>query len=205
MTDTSTAAVTRLLENVTPGPWHVDGPLWNQIIWSSSDNRVCFMAHTSGLDDARDLATAAFIAAARDLVPALLAERDALQAEVARLSTPPDDAETAALVEAYRSCAKSLEHQPGLVAKELRRHHEATADALTRLSHALAAEKAKREAMEGELRSVEIDLFEAEDKFHIASFYITDEQTRQCVMDRVMWMAKAGRRARATLAKYGSK
>lgn len=86
MTDTSTAAVTRLLENVTPGPWHVDGPLWNKIIWSSSDNRVCFMAHTSGLDDARDLATAAFIAAARELVPALLAERDALQAEVARLS-----------------------------------------------------------------------------------------------------------------------
>ena len=75
-------------------------------------------------------------------------------AEVARLSTAPDDAEVAALVEAYRSCAKSLEHQPGLVAKELRRHHEATADALTRLSHALADEKAKREAMEEALAKV---------------------------------------------------
>lgn len=79
------------------------------------------------------------------------------------------------------------------------------ANALTRQAHALAAETVKREAMEAELRSVEIDLFEAEDKFHVASFFISDEQTRQCVMDRVKWMAKAGSRVRATLAKHGSK
>ena len=77
------------------------------------------------------------------------------------------------------------------------------ADALTRLSHALAAETAKREAMEVALRTVETDLAEAEDKFHIASFYISDEQTKTCVMDRVKWMAKAGSRVRATLAQHG--
>ena len=148
--DTSTAAVTRLLENVTPGPWHVDGPLWNQIIWSSSDNRVCFMAHTSGLDDARDLATAAFIAAARDLVPALLAERDAALAEVARLSTPPDDAEVAELVAELGEPLVIIEGYSAdyVDTDDVRERMGKAADALTRLSHAHAAEKDKRDGME---------------------------------------------------------
>ena len=84
MTDTTTQAVTALLDGVTPGPWHFDGQAWNLIVWSSNENRVCFMAHSNGLDDDRDFATAAFIAAARDLVPALLAERDALAHDIAR-------------------------------------------------------------------------------------------------------------------------
>lgn len=79
--DTSTEAVERLLDGVTQGPWQVDGPSWNQIIWSSNGNRVCFMAHSSGLNVVGDLAAASFIAAARDLVPALLAERDRLLKE----------------------------------------------------------------------------------------------------------------------------
>lgn len=91
--DTSREAVERLLEGVTPGPWEADGPNWNQIIWSSAGNRVCFMAHSNGLDVARDTATARFIAASRDLVPALLAERDAALAEVSRLTAERDEAD----------------------------------------------------------------------------------------------------------------
>ena len=52
MVDTSTEAVTKLLDEVTPGDWFSDG------------YRV---------ED--------FIPAARDLVPAMLAERDALRRE----------------------------------------------------------------------------------------------------------------------------
>lgn len=50
----------------TPGPWYVDGPPSNQIVWSDAENRVCFMAHTDGEDDERDIATARLIAAAPD-------------------------------------------------------------------------------------------------------------------------------------------
>lgn len=55
----------------TPGPWTVDGPPWSQIVWSSADNRVCFLSHTNGLDDDRDIATGRLIAAAPDLADAL--------------------------------------------------------------------------------------------------------------------------------------
>ena len=75
------------LEGATPGPWHVYGnDPWNMTVNSSVDNRVCFMAHSNGLNDERDEANARLIAAARDLVPdmadrieALTAERDALR------------------------------------------------------------------------------------------------------------------------------
>jgi len=82
MTDISKEAVTQMLEGVTDGPWEVDGPPWNQIIWSSAENRVAFMAHSNGMNDDRDIKTARFIAYAREAVPALSAERDALEADV---------------------------------------------------------------------------------------------------------------------------
>lgn len=63
----------KLLEGTTPGPWQADGPPYNRIVWSSADNRVCFMAHTNGLDDARDNATSNLVAAAPDLARALIA------------------------------------------------------------------------------------------------------------------------------------
>ena len=75
----------KALEGVSLGPWSVDGEVWNQIVWSGADNRVCFMAHSNGLDDDRDVATARFIAWAREGVPALRAENEALRAEVERL------------------------------------------------------------------------------------------------------------------------
>lgn len=96
MTDTSTAAVTALLDGVTPGPWRVMQPP-NWIV----DPRGMDLAHIrgwgfltgkghqhGGMDpkaagDQMD-ANARFIAAARDLVPALMSERDAAIARAER-------------------------------------------------------------------------------------------------------------------------
>lgn len=81
MTDLTDEAVKALLDGATPGPWRADGEPWNRVVWSSADNRVCFMAHSNGLDDARDIATSNLAAAAPDLARALLAARS----ELARL------------------------------------------------------------------------------------------------------------------------
>jgi len=53
MTDMTDDQVRALLDGATPGPWRADGEPWNRVVWSSADNRVCFMAHSNGLDDAR--------------------------------------------------------------------------------------------------------------------------------------------------------
>lgn len=84
MVDTSTEAVTKLLDGVTPGPWRV-----------SKSYRGIVSDSPSGYDDAESVHAYGghmvcesvmdhnrpFIAAARDLVQALLAERDALKKE----------------------------------------------------------------------------------------------------------------------------
>lgn len=70
--DTSTAAIAALMEGVTAGPWEQDGPISAKIVWSGPDVRVCFMA-----SDGPASKNARFIAAARELVPALTDERDA--------------------------------------------------------------------------------------------------------------------------------
>lgn len=69
MVDTSTEAVTNLLDGVTPGPWSGD-PRFSTIV---AGEKCIVEVFTSDAD-------AHFITAARDLVPALLAERDALAA-----------------------------------------------------------------------------------------------------------------------------
>ena len=96
MTDMTDDQVRALLDGATPGPWRADGEPWNRIVWSSADNRVCFMAHSSGLNDARDTATSNLVAAAPDLARALLdaraeladaeATQAALRAEIDRLT-----------------------------------------------------------------------------------------------------------------------
>ena len=96
MTKLTDEAVKALLDGATPGPWRADGEPWNRIVWSSADNRVCFMAHSSGLNDARDIATSNLVAAAPDLARALLASRaelaavEALRAEIADLKMNMD-------------------------------------------------------------------------------------------------------------------
>lgn len=66
----------------TKGPWTVDGPPWNQIVWSSAENRVCFLAHSNGADDERDIATGRLIAAAPALFEAVMATEAAERARV---------------------------------------------------------------------------------------------------------------------------
>ena len=55
----------------TKGPWRADGDTYNRVVWSDADNRVCFMAHSNGLDDIRDIATSNLIAAAPDMATVL--------------------------------------------------------------------------------------------------------------------------------------
>ena len=79
-----------LMGRVTPGPWFVDGLVWNQIVWTDSETRVCYMAHSNGLNDDRDIANASLIAMSPDLsaeVLRLTAERDALVAANQELVT----------------------------------------------------------------------------------------------------------------------
>ena len=84
MTDHMTdASVKELLDGATPGPWRADGEPWNRVVWSSAENRVCFMAHSNGLNDERDIATSNLAAAAPDLARALLAARADTEAAVA--------------------------------------------------------------------------------------------------------------------------
>lgn len=66
----------------TPGPWTVDGPPSNLIVWSSAENRVCFLAHSNGLDDDRDIATGLLIAAAPDLLEAAKAAKKFLETDL---------------------------------------------------------------------------------------------------------------------------
>lgn len=81
MTDLITAEeAKKLLVVAVPGPWRVDGEPWNRIVWSFHDNRVCFMSHSNGLDDARDIATSELVASAPDLVRTVIA----LHAELAQ-------------------------------------------------------------------------------------------------------------------------
>lgn len=61
-----------LAEKATEGPWNVDGPPNNQIIWASPEVRVCFMAHSDGKDEERDIATAALIVILRNNLPQIL-------------------------------------------------------------------------------------------------------------------------------------
>lgn len=42
-----------------------------------------------------------------------------------------------------------------------------------------------------ELKLCAVDMFEAEDKFHVLSDYISDSQARECAKSRVEWFAKA--------------
>ena len=77
--DTSTEAVERLLDDVTPGPWAVDsGSAYCDVVTEHGvpDEDFVICEYLSK-EDAR------FVVAARDLVPALLKERDEARAQLA--------------------------------------------------------------------------------------------------------------------------
>lgn len=155
--DTSREAVERLLDDVTEGPWawEESHPLnacasvtaksdagWNigiATLYGTSDNVPApTMPDEPWGDHPIRRANASFIAASRELVPALLAERDAALAEVARLSTPPDDAEVAALVAELGEPLVIIEGYSAdyVDTDDVRERMGKAADALTRLSHA---------------------------------------------------------------------
>ena len=80
MSDMTVSKAQALLDGATPGPWLANGEPWNLIVWSAADNRVCFMAHSNGLDDDRDVATAELVAAAPDLARAYIAAMKRIEA-----------------------------------------------------------------------------------------------------------------------------
>ena len=109
-----------VLDGVTKGPWREDGPTWNKIVWSDADNRVCFMAHSNGLNDYRDEATARFIAASRQLVPKMADCIEALQAEVREmalqyLATAGQAQEALEQVERLRDALNQIASEFGLI------------------------------------------------------------------------------------------
>ena len=169
--DTSRDAVERLLDGVTEGPWawEENHPL-NACVSVTAKTDAGWTIGIATLYGYSDdvptptepdepwgdhpirRADASFIAASRDLVPALLAERDVALAEVARLSTAPDDAEVAELVNALRS-QRQID-MDGCEVAVSRQACDVAADALTLLSHAHAAEKVKREVMDAAINGM---------------------------------------------------
>lgn len=94
-TDISTAAVERLLDGVTAGPWTRHGTTSDGAKFVGKMHRIqadgAWMAFIATWESSSDEAAEAeantdFIAASRNLVPALLADRDRLAADVARLT-----------------------------------------------------------------------------------------------------------------------
>ena len=86
--DTSTEAVDALLKDVTPGPWDNQGHHRVDTefgVFGDASRSVC---STGGFQDGNEgthhenKSNARFIAASRQLVPALLAERDQLRDEL---------------------------------------------------------------------------------------------------------------------------
>ena len=86
--DTSPDRIAAIMDGVTDAPWRFEpdeGACLPRV--ESVEKLVCTVGNAESWLDALDewTANARFIAAARDLVPALAAERDALRAEVDRL------------------------------------------------------------------------------------------------------------------------
>jgi hypothetical protein len=53
-----------------------------------------------------------------------------------------------------------------------------------------------------ELKRCQIDMFEAVDKFHVLSFYISDPQAKQCAESRVAWFRESNDRIQKLLKSW---
>ena len=111
--DTSTEAVEALLKDMTEGPWEaaLERGCHGVIAHSLPAGGANFVALVGNDPESAEkepsrFANARFIAASRELVPALLVERDALQAEVDRLKAQAD----AVWNEAIEAAANQIQH-----------------------------------------------------------------------------------------------
>lgn len=87
------AELRNLIKLATSGPWDANGPAWNRVVWSSLENRICFMAHSNGLNDDRDIANSRLIAQAPTLAADLAAALEANARLRAALVEARDDLE----------------------------------------------------------------------------------------------------------------
>ena len=143
--DTSTESIARLMDGVTPGPWayafttasgiRISG---NRVITggeeypSGNSPKIPNDHHWDGGDSIivpemthRDNnANARFIAASRELVPALAAERDALRAEVERLRHQINEASDPAFIwgalDNVHDCDTTLDDYADAVSRAIR-------------------------------------------------------------------------------------
>ena len=112
MTHEQIAAMIADREAGTPGPWKVDGPVWNQIVWTDNENRLCYIAHSNGLNDERDKANARRITRVPDMEATIIAQA----AELERLRSAIEA--LGAMPEGYCFCSKdrigddSKTHEP---------------------------------------------------------------------------------------------
>ena len=112
MEDAQIVAMIADREAGTPGLWVVDGPVWNQIVWTDNENRLCYIAHSNGLNDERDKANARRITRVPDMEATIIAQA----AELERLRSAIEA--LGAMPEGYCFCSKdrigddSKTHEP---------------------------------------------------------------------------------------------
>ncbi len=68
-----------MVAEATPGPWEACGEVWSRKVYADGENRVCFMAHSNGLNDDRDIATSELVAQAPTLAAELIAALDEVE------------------------------------------------------------------------------------------------------------------------------
>lgn len=114
-------------EDGTPGPWLVDGPVWNQTVWTDHENRLCFMAHSNGLNDDRDKANARRIARVPDMEATIIAQAAELERLRAALefyadkdgwTQPPVKTREGLISVEYENQASKIQRDRGKVARE---------------------------------------------------------------------------------------
>lgn len=193
MTDLITAeAAKKLMDGTTPGPWAADGDPWNRIIWSSAENRVCFMAHSNGLNDDQDMATSRLVAAAPDLartviaLHAQLADAQAAQAMVGDRAVEGADFAKRRLEsiadESWNGDARDFKRRiPGVFAE---------LDAIRSLADPTGV------ALLAELRAERDAALQAETEYRRKSHALTDERDRLAAANAVL---AAGQQALAQI------
>lgn len=140
--DTRTEAVTKLLDGVTPGPWYAESghvQQNGQLYWQVTDKNDAIMQNQFCWCQGDHAANAHFIAAARDLVPALLADRDALRRENENLRQIERNVQAAREHE-YKRAEDALAEIKRLKAQPVTVQDAAVSDVLAERARQISAE-----------------------------------------------------------------